>query len=110
MLLGSILAKEGFLIDAAHDGNAALKKLRSSPYDALILDLMIPGPNGFEIIQELKSRDRGLLGRTIVLTAAGQEMLAWFEDRRHIFGLLHKPGEIQDLVAELKTCVSSGPH
>ncbi len=90
------------------DGDAALKRLRTSSYDAVILDLMLPGTNGFDVIRELKSRAPQLLQRTIVLTAVSQSTLRDFDDQKLIRRLMRKPFELDDLVGEVLACREAG--
>jgi len=48
------LELRGFDVDVAYDGNAALAKARSGRYAVLILDVMLPGKNGYEVSRTLK--------------------------------------------------------
>jgi len=90
--------------ECVSNGDAALKRLRTSSYDAIILDLMLPGTNGFDVIRELKNRSPDLLRRTIVLTAVSQSTLRDFEDAKLIRRLMRKPFELDDLVSEVLAC------
>jgi len=49
-LVGKLLQRRGIDIDVANDGKQAIEKIRSGDYSVLILDLMVPEVNGFEII------------------------------------------------------------
>ncbi len=49
-LVGKLLARRGIDVDTAHDGRTAMEKIRTGNYAVVILDLMLPGVNGFEII------------------------------------------------------------
>ena len=53
-LVEKLLVRKGIDIDAAHDGRQAIDKIRSGNYSVLILDLMIPEVNGFEVIDFVK--------------------------------------------------------
>ena len=59
-----------FEIDAAADGNQGLAAIRSSSYDLVILDIMLPGPSGFEICRELRRKSSCPI---VFLTALGTE-------------------------------------
>ncbi len=48
------LREQGYAIDWARDGDEALELLASFPYDLVVLDLMLPGHNGFEIVDRLR--------------------------------------------------------
>jgi two-component system alkaline phosphatase synthesis response regulator PhoP len=94
------LVAEGYRVDVARDGESGLLRALAQPYDAVVLDLMLPGKNGFEVCRELRARD----GRVpvLMLTARGQ-----IEDK--VTGLrlgaddyLVKPFHMAELVARLE--------
>src|SRR5690349_17229842 len=67
-----VLGREGFDVTSVLDGEAAVERLRHNPPDLMILDVMIPRLNGFEVLKLAKS-DPGLQRiPVIVLTAKGQ--------------------------------------
>ncbi len=49
------LLKEHYSVDACGDGKEALDYLAASPYDAVILDVMLPGLSGFEVLKRLRA-------------------------------------------------------
>jgi DNA-binding response OmpR family regulator len=51
------LVADGFTVDAVHDGVSALKASSGSGYDAIVLDIMLPGLSGYEVLKRLRSRD-----------------------------------------------------
>lgn len=53
-LVEKLLARRNVEIDTAHDGREAVEKLRKGRYSVLVLDLMVPELNGFEVIDFLK--------------------------------------------------------
>jgi DNA-binding response OmpR family regulator len=55
--LGEGLADNGFSVDAAGDGDEAVRLAESNPYDILLLDVMTPGRDGFAVVQHLRSKD-----------------------------------------------------
>jgi two-component system phosphate regulon response regulator PhoB len=50
------LAKEGYRVSTAHSGPEALKAASEQRPDLVVLDLMLPGMSGYEVLQELRSR------------------------------------------------------
>ncbi|MFE9424942.1 response regulator transcription factor [Kitasatospora sp. NPDC006697] len=52
--LGQGLRAEGYAVDLAADGRYGLERAREGDYDAVVLDLMLPGLNGFRVCQELR--------------------------------------------------------
>lgn len=68
------LRKEGFSVDAASDGETALKKVRKGTYDLLILDLMLPGIQGTELCRILRNDPKTSGVPIIMLTAKAEEV------------------------------------
>ena len=98
-LLGEYLTGEGFGVHTVHDASAALAVTQSRHFDLVILDVMLPGDNGFEVLRGL--RRRGDLP-VLMLTARG-------EDVDRIVGLeigaddyVPKPCNPRELVARIR--------
>ena len=68
-LLGDDLREQGYALDWAQDGEEAVELLASFPYDLVILDLMLPGYNGFEILERLRGGNNRV--PVLMLTAQG---------------------------------------
>ncbi|MEX0409114.1 response regulator [Aquibium sp. LZ166] len=67
-----ILGRAGFAVEVASDGADALRIMRARSFAAVILDIMLPGLNGFDVLKAVRS-DESLAGLpVIVLTAKGQ--------------------------------------
>ncbi len=104
-LLSTVFNRVGIEFDVAVDGATALKKLRKNKYAVLLLDMMLPGVNGFEVVRELRSMAPDMLMRTIVITAASESTLRDF-DRDEVFALLRKPFDLETLLATISRCVA----
>ena len=52
------LEKEGFDVEVAYDGEEGLEKVHANPPDAIVLDVMMPGKDGYQVCSELKADDR----------------------------------------------------
>jgi DNA-binding response OmpR family regulator len=99
-LLRQYFDMEGMALDAVHDGNAVLPTLQQSAFDLLILDIMLPGQQGLEVLRQVR---RSNTIPVLMLTARGEEM-----DR--IIGLelgaddyLPKPSSPRELVARVRS-------
>lgn len=103
VLIAAICNRLGIQTDVAADGETALVHLRRRRYDALLLDLMLPKVNGFELLREVRSICPELLRRTIIITAAGPSTLRDF-DGGGTFTLLHKPFDLGELADALLAC------
>lgn len=91
---------EGFEVDSANDGPAGLRSAFELRPDVLLLDLMLPGMNGFEICRQLRADLPDLW--IIVLTARGREVdrVTGFEAGADDY--LVKPFSLRELVARVK--------
>jgi two-component system, OmpR family, alkaline phosphatase synthesis response regulator PhoP len=70
MTLSDLLTAEGYQVESATDGVAGLARAAAEPFDLVILDVMLPGKNGFEVCREL--RQRGSDCAILMLTARSQ--------------------------------------
>ena len=61
------LEQEGYAVDAAADGETALMRARSEEYDVIVLDVMLPGRDGFSVCRDL--RIEGRWAPVLMLTA-----------------------------------------
>ena len=104
-LLIEYLRPEGFEILAVHDGGEGLASVLSDPPDLLLLDVMLPGKNGFDVLRELRGKSNVPV---LMLTAKGDEI-----DR--IVGLelgaddyLPKPFNPRELLARIRAILRRG--
>ena len=70
MTLSDLLTAEGYEVESAGDGATGLARALNEPYDLLVLDVMLPGKNGFEVCRDL--RQHGKDTAVIMLTAKSQ--------------------------------------
>ena len=68
--LASYLSEQGFLVVSAYDGETALERLRKFHVDVVLLDVMLPGMDGFEVCREIRRRSDVYI---IMLSARGEE-------------------------------------
>ena len=101
-LLRYNLEKAGYRVAASGDGEQGLKLLFASRPDALVLDLMLPGLNGLEIVREVRAEPLTHDLPVLVLTARSDEMdkLLGFEQGADDY--LTKPFSPRELVARVK--------
>ncbi|MDE3068393.1 MAG: response regulator transcription factor [Verrucomicrobiota bacterium] len=94
------LQSEGFAVDACHNGNDALAALRYTPFDVVVLDIMLPGRDGLSVLRQLRERKNAT--PVLLLSARG-------EVNERVEGLnagaddyLPKPFELAELVARVR--------
>ena len=98
-LLGEFLHREGYSVQFEHEGRSGLSQALEGGFDLVILDVMLPGMDGFEILRRVRQQSRVPV---LMLTARG-------EDVDRIVGLelgaddyLSKPFNPRELVARIK--------
>jgi len=106
--LYTYLELKGFIVDAAYDGRDALALLATENFDAMILDIGLPGLDGYGVLQALR-HDRAASLPVLVLTARGQ-----LEDKLAAFSLgaddyLIKPFALAEVEARLRVMLRRGP-
>jgi DNA-binding response OmpR family regulator len=99
----TLLGREGFSVDCAPNGRMAFECLKRSAYSVILLDLMMPDVNGFELLDRLRRDSPALLDRVIVMTGASQRDVGSLDTTR-IRGLIRKPFEIDELVRMAREC------
>lgn len=109
-LMKALLERREVDVDSASDGDVALRKLREKNYDTIVLDLMLPKMNGFEVVRALKSSAPSLLKRTIVVTAVSNLTLRDFNDSELVRRVLRKPFDINDFIDEVLACAAQHSH
>jgi DNA-binding response OmpR family regulator len=72
-LVAARLKREGYAVEVAHDGLDGLSRIRATPPDAVLLDLMLPGLSGTEIAAAMRGDPRTSNVPIIMLTARGEE-------------------------------------
>jgi two-component system, OmpR family, response regulator CpxR len=70
-LLKEFLQREGFSVECVHEGLGGLEHAKQGGYDLIILDVMLPGLDGFEILKRLRAESRVPV---LMLTARGQDV------------------------------------
>ena len=102
-LFTTLLGRKGFSVDTAPDGRAAFDQIHRHPYSVILLDLMMPEVNGFELLERLKRDSPSLLEKVIVMTGASQRSIEKL-DTTGIWGMIRKPFDIDKLVSSTLAC------
>lgn len=98
-LVADRLRRDRYTADIANDGEEGLDNALSGMYDLIILDIMLPGKNGIEILREVRRKDREV--KVIMLTAKGEleDRLLGFENGANDY--VPKPFHIDELIARV---------
>ncbi len=98
--LSAILKKNNYNTDCAYDGEDGLDKALSNIYDVIILDIMLPKMNGYEIIREL--RNNRISTPVLMLSAKSQTYDKIYGLNLGADDYLAKPFESEELLARIK--------
>ncbi|WP_437331600.1 response regulator transcription factor [Sorangium sp. So ce394] len=106
-LLAELLGQEGYAVESARDAISGLARAQEKPFTLVVLDVMLPGLNGFEVLTRLRQSSRVPV---LMLTARG-------EDVDRIVGLemgaddyLPKPFNPRELVARVRALHRRAAH
>ncbi len=105
------LGSEGYSVETASDGEAGLAQAMGGAYDLIVLDVMLPRKNGFDICREV--RQRGVTTPILMLTARGQVVDRVVGLKLGADDYLTKPFETIELLARLEALLrrrGAGPR
>jgi len=104
-LVADNLEEEGYHVERAFSGEEALVKIAAQSYDLVLLDVMMPGLNGYEVCERLKRDEKTRLLPVVMVTALEER-----EDK--IRGIaagaddfIHKPFDRAELLIRVKACI-----
>lgn len=105
LLLQTILELEGYLVEVTDNGYAALEMVEVKPPDLILLDVMMPEINGFEITQRIRQNNCLPFIPILLVTAYREikESKAFFTGAN---GLLYKPINLDLLLEQVRTLLS----
>jgi two-component system OmpR family response regulator len=101
------LVEEGYAADVARTGEEALWMARATPYDAIVLDVMLPGRDGLEVCRSL--RESGVWSPVLMLTARDgvEDKVSGLDSGADDY--LSKPFSFAELLARLRALTRRGP-
>lgn len=100
--VGDLLDLEGYDVRFAGDGVAALAEITRDRPDCVILDVMMPGMSGHEVLAEIRKADGGPQLPVIMLTAAADDNQSWQAWSGGVDYFLAKPFEADHLLKSLQ--------
>ncbi len=101
--LAHLLRKEGIDVDTAGDGDAALAQVAKAKPDLMLLDVMMPGPSGFDVCRKLKSDHGTALMPIVLITALGDKESRVKGIEAGADDFLAKPVDPPELLARVNT-------
>ncbi|RKY30828.1 MAG: hypothetical protein DRP74_06220 [Candidatus Omnitrophota bacterium] len=103
------LTKEGYDVILAYDGQEALSKVKEADPDIILLDLMLPNLNGFEVLKEIREKHNDRWRPVIIISAKNE-----FDSVKQCYNLqadhyLVKPCKMEDILQGIKIMISLMP-
>jgi DNA-binding NtrC family response regulator len=102
--LEALLTAESYRVELAANATEGLKKLESSAYDLVLLDLMMPDKSGMQVLEEVRQRDRET--PIFMLTAYGSVEVAVQALKRGASDYFSKPWDNEKLLIEIENIIS----
>jgi CheY-like chemotaxis protein len=103
-ILSAVLRHSGLLVDEAADGVKAIALLTEQAYAVVVLDILMPGTDGFAVLETLPARPAAERPVVIVTSGANREVLARL-DAEQIHAVIRKPFDPEELAAVVTACV-----
>ena len=107
MTLTDRLHSEGYAVDCAADGEEGLRRATEEPFDLILLDVMLPRRNGFDVCREI--RQAGLITPILMLTARGQTIDKVVGLKIGADDYVTKPFEMMELMARIEALLRRAP-
>ena len=111
LLVQGNLQKEGFDVDVAYNGVEGLEKIKQNPPDAIVLDVMMPEKDGYEVCAELKKDSRYADIAILMLTAVADHVTS--TRYSHFDGMsmeaddyLPKPASAEEITDSIKSLLN----
>jgi CheY-like chemotaxis protein len=104
-LLAAVVKHLGLRALIAGDGRGAMAIIAEETPAAIILDLIMPVMDGFEVLREMKRKTPDLLAKTIVITAASIRNVGEVPEMRSVAKFLRKPLDIDQLCNCVLGCI-----
>lgn len=103
-----LLTRDGCQVEVIGDGQLALQRLRGDLPDLVILDLMLPGASGLDILAALRADPRGQGLPVLMLTAKGQERDRDAAERAGVSAFMAKPFANTEMRAKVRALMGQG--
>jgi twitching motility two-component system response regulator PilH len=99
--LSEILGKNGFKVTVAADSEQAMARLEAEPFDLILMDVVMPGQNGYQTTRAIKKDDRFKDVPVIICTTKGLETDRVWGMRQGASDYIVKPVKAEDLLDKI---------
>lgn len=104
LLLQSFLESEGYEVDVAESGAEAIAKIELNRPTLVLLDVMMPGMNGYEVVENIR-QNLQLVNLPILLVTGIDISAIPVVEQTHVNGVIHKPVDFDQLLEKVQAFV-----
>jgi CheY-like chemotaxis protein len=101
LLLQALLEEEGYSVEVADSGQAALQQMRITPPDLVLLDVMMPEMDGFKVVRKIRG-DRRLRATPVILITAYDEPFVEYGWKLGADDFIRKPIDYEQLMQRIR--------
>ena len=102
-MLGDVLRQRSLVVDETGDGAEAIELLKQNRYAVILLDLLMPVTDGFQVLEAMASDELHSPPVVLVVTAADRSVTDRL-DARYIHGIVRKPFDAAEVASIVETC------
>ena len=104
--LSFILSRDGWTVHTHSDGVNANERIRATPPDLVILDVMLPGKSGFDILRDLRADPEMQALQVMMLTARGQTRDRELAEKLGVNRFITKPFSNAEVIENVRALVT----
>ncbi len=108
-IMKSYIAEEGYSVEAVASGEECLEKVRTIRPDVILLDIMMPGIHGFDVLKHLKTDAATSAINVIMCSAKDYKPEKDLAFQQGAYGYIAKPFSKEELIAVINECVDQSP-
>jgi CheY-like chemotaxis protein len=106
-LVGALLRRNGHSVEEAVDGEEGIEKIRAEGYDAVLLDLMMPRMDGFEVLRVMHRE--GLQATRVIIMSAAAPATINAADMHAVRVIIRKPFDVSVLLDAVAAALDPPP-
>lgn len=96
------LEAEGYTVKTAEDGEKAISILNDETFDCILLDVIMPGKNGYQVCREIKKNEKTAKIPVVIVTSKGQDSDKFWGKKQGADDYIVKPFKIEELLNIVK--------
>lgn len=96
------LEAEGYTVKTAEDGEKAISILDDETFDCILLDVIMPGKNGYQVCREIKNNEKTAKTPVVIVTSKGQDSDKFWGKKQGADDYIVKPFKMEELVNVVK--------